>query len=131
MNTTAIQPGTHQASPRNGQSLLASIKRAFLTEILGLAEILDRRMVTDESEVRISDSDFDIGPLLNPIINVPPPSVHGVILSPIGDGSNRVDAIVRTKLRPGSLRERYGGTFLSGDNAFLYLKKVLHSRNLG
>ena len=106
MKTAAVQSGIHHAPAPNRQSIVASIKRALLTEVLGLADIpADRRMVTKEDDVRISDSEFDIGPSFDPIIHVPTSCVHGVILSPIRDGSNRVDAIIRTKRRPGSLRE--------------------------
>jgi hypothetical protein len=132
MKTTAVQSEIHQAPVPTGQSIFASAKRVLLAEVLGLADIpADRRMVMREDEIRISDLEFDIGPSFDPIISVPTPRVHGVILSPIRDGSNRVDAIIRTKLRPGNLRESYGGTFVSGSKALSELERKLHSRKLG
>jgi hypothetical protein len=133
MNTTASLPATNQAPARTpGHSLFASIKRAFVTEVLGLAEIpAERHMVKEEDEVRISDSNFNIGPSDRPIISVPTSSVHGVILSPVSGEADMVDAIVRTKRRPGSLHESYGGTFSAASPALSELKRALHSRNLG
>ena len=131
MKTSAVQTGI-QAPAQARASIFALVKQALLTELLGFAEIpANRRMVTREDDVRVSDSEFGIGPAFDPIISMPTSRVHGVILSPIRDGSNRVDAIVRTQRRPGSLRESYAGTFNYGSTALSELERELHSRNLG